>query len=152
MPAGGVAVALVKGDRLRVAPVVLVVAAPVAQVDAPSERDILVLTAGVVYQHELLMVRARPAHPLVQQHLACLVDSLAEVDRLLLAQVDVVGVRPPHEPSHVDTPLEQPGENRAQLRPLDAAEAFVGVAPPVGEQHEIAGTQAGQSVAKAGEV
>ena len=56
--------------RLRIPPVVPVVAATVAQVDAADERDVELRPARVAKEHDLLMMGAGPPDPLVQQHLA----------------------------------------------------------------------------------
>ena len=55
--------------RLRVAGVVLVVAAAVAQVDPAEERDVELGTAGMAQHEELLVVRAVGPDPHVQQAL-----------------------------------------------------------------------------------
>ena len=74
--------------------------------------------AGMAHEHQLLVVRPGPPHPLVQQHLAAgLVHHLGEVDRLLLAEVRLVRVRPPHEAPHVDAPLDEVDEHGRQLAP-----------------------------------
>ena len=98
------AVPVVDVDGLGIAPVVLVVVAAVAQIDAADEADVIVLPARVPQQDELLMMRPAPAHPFVEQDLgARVVDRLGEVDGLLLAHPHLVGVRTPDQ-----TPARRP--------------------------------------------
>ena len=55
---------------------------------------------------ELLVVGAEPLHPLVEQHLAAgLVELLAEVLVLRRAELQQVGVGPPHQAADLDVAL-----------------------------------------------
>jgi hypothetical protein len=74
----------------------VVVAAAVAQVDAAHEGDVGVRAARVAQQHQLLVLAARAADPLVQQDLAAgAVDHRAEVEVLRLVEVELARVGAP---------------------------------------------------------
>ena len=86
-------VTVLRGDRLRlrVAVVVPVVAAAVAQVDAADVRDVTLGPAGVPQHDEFLVVRTAGTYPHVQQHLpAGSADLLAEVTVLVGAEAESV--------------------------------------------------------------
>ena len=87
----------------------------VAQVDPTDEGHVLILPARMSKHHELLVVAASPADPLVEQHLAPgLVQDLSELEVLLLAELRLVRMRPPHQTPHVDAASGQLGQHLAQ--------------------------------------
>jgi hypothetical protein len=105
-----------RGHRLalRIAAVVGVVAAAVAEVDPADERDVELGPAGVPQHDELLVVRSAGAHPHVQQHLAAgPLDPLAEVLVLLGTERQPVPVRAPDQPAHVHPALGRRAEQVA---------------------------------------
>ena len=129
------AVALVHRHRLGIAQVALVVAAPVAQVDAAHEGDVVVLPVGVADQDQLLVLAAAP-DPLVEQDLAAgLVDDLAQVQVLLLLEVGPRVGAP--QAADLHAPAGQLGQDLPQLGAL-AVEQLVGVAAPVGDADHVA--------------
>ena len=85
------AVALVHRHRLGVAQVALVVAAPVAQVDAAHEGDV-VLGPGASEQHQLLVVAPAAPDALVEHELAetdgPLARAVAAIELQLTAEVN----------------------------------------------------------------
>ena len=142
----------IQDDGLRVALVALVVAPPVAEVDPADERDVLLGAPASSDDGELLVVGAEPADPLVGQHLtARVVHDLADVRVLLLGVPLLVGMRPPHQPAHVDPSPDGLGENRPQFRTW-SGQSLPGVASPVEEPHLVPGTEAGQLLVQPGEV
>ena len=74
MPWGSRPVARIEIDGLLVAPVALVVAAAVAQVDPTDERHVPVGRVAVADHEQLLVVAAVSAHTLVEQNLAAGLD------------------------------------------------------------------------------
>ena len=114
------AVPRIELDRLLVAAVLGVVAATVAQVDPADEGDVVVGPIRMADHEQLLVMAAVPPDPLVEQHLAAgLVHRLHEMQVLLLAEVRLVGVRPPHEPADVDAARGQVGEDPGDLGARD---------------------------------
>src|ERR1700752_3762864 len=107
-------------DRLRVAAVRRIIAAGVAQIDASRERDIPLGCVWMADDHELLVMRAAEAHPLVQQHLTTgFFDRPAQMLVLLPPLGELAQVRPPHQPLDNDTALcsgtEQLADGRATV-------------------------------------
>ena len=101
---------------------------------------------------ELLVVRAEAADPLVGQHLtARVVHDLPDVRVLLLGVALLVGMRPPHQPTHVDPSPDglrrEPTPAPYPVRPVAARRP-----PPVEEPHLVPGAQAGQLLVQPGEV
>jgi hypothetical protein len=142
VPRRPVAVAGPDVDGLGIAVVPLVVAPTVAQVDAAHERDVVGFALRVMRQHELLMVRTGPPDPFVEHDLpSALVDRLGQVDCLLLAEVGLVGMRPPNQSADVDVPLDELDEHGRQLGARAGPQPLVAVASPVGQEHQVAATQ-----------
>ena len=80
MPWGSRPVARIEIDGLLVAPVALVVAAAVAQIDPTDERHVPVGRVAVADHEQLLVVAAVSAHTLVEQNLAAgPIDSFREM-------------------------------------------------------------------------
>ena len=109
-------------DRLLVATVPGVVAAAVAQVDPADEGDVVIGPIRMADHEQLLVMAAVPTDALVEQHLATgFVHRVHEMQVLLLAEVGLVGVRPPDEPAHVDPAVRPgrrgPGRPRYRARP-----------------------------------
>ena len=102
--------------------------------------------------HELLVVAAAPADPFVEQHLAPgLVQDLSELEVLLLAELRLVRMRPPHQTSHVDAVPGQIGQDLAQSG-TRAVQQLVRISPPIREEEVIAGPQSGKAGVEAFEV
>ena len=128
--------------RLGVTVVGRVVAAAVAQVDAADERDVASRRARVPEHHQLLVVRAAAADPLVEQHLAAgPLDRLAEVLVLLLAEREPVQVRAPHQALDHHAPLGGGAEQIPATVGPPGRSQLVGVAAPVGEEQVVAAPQ-----------
>ena len=139
--------------RLRVAVVLDVVAAGVAQVDAADVRHVAGRVVRVADHHELLVVRATHPHPHVEQRLgAPRLELLAEAAVHLGGEAEQLGVRPPHQAPHVHPALVGPGEHLDDLAALLAGEPLVGVALPVGEEDEVAGPGPLEALEQLGEV
>jgi hypothetical protein len=112
-----------------------------AQVDAAYERDVLVDPSRMPEHHQLLVVAARTFDPLVQQHLAAgLVHQLPQPPVLLLAEVRLVRVGAPQQPTDLDTAAGEVDQDPADLG-ARAVQELIGVAAPVGEVHPVAGLQ-----------
>lgn len=127
--------------RLRVAPVRGVVTPAVAQVDPAGEGDVAFRRPRVPQHHQLLVVRAAPADPLVEQHLAAGGgDRLTQVAVLRLAVGQQVEVGAPDQALDHHAPLRGPREELRHGRPV-RAQPLVRVAPPVGEEEVVAGLQ-----------
>ena len=119
-------------------------------VDAADEGHVVGLVPRMPDQHHLLVMRTGPADPLVQQDLAPrLVDRLGEVDRLLLAEVCLVRVRPPHRPARRRparpgrrgrSPARCPESRRAARRRRPASRSATGGRPRPGPSTCPAGT------------
>src|SRR5439155_20467618 len=98
MPRGPRPEALVQLDGLRIPAMALVVRSPMAEIDPAHECHVLVGSAGVANQHELLVMRARPADTFIEQGLAASrVDHLGEPSVLLFAELPLVRMRAPDE-------------------------------------------------------
>ena len=139
--------------RLRIAEVLLVVTPGVAEVHASQERDVTVRAARMPKDDELLVVGAPHADPHVQQALAPRrVDVLTELPILLAREGEAVEVRAPDEAPDVDPPPGGLGEDGAHLAPGLSGQPLVGVAPPVGEHHEVAGPHLRQTAGQLREV
>ena len=118
-----------------------VVASRVTQIDAAGECHVALRLGRMADDDQLLMVRAAEANALIEQHLtAGSLDRLAEMLVLLLAVLELVQVRAPHQALDDDPAsggsAEQLGDRRAGL-----AQFLVGVAAPVGEEQIVAAGQ-----------
>ena len=101
----------------------------------PTNADVAARTAQ---HHQLLVVRAAAADPLVEQHLAArLADVVAELAVLLLAVGQLLRVGAPHQPLDDDAAPGRVAQQRRRRRAL-GAEQLVGVALPVGEEQAVA--------------
>ena len=140
VPGWAVAVLLAERLRLRVAEVAVVVAPRVRQVDAADEGDVAGRLVAVPDDHELLVVRPAVAHPHVEQSLrAALLQLLAQGAVLAGEEPDLVPVRAPDQPAHVDTTLVGPCQHLDHgAVGVVGHQQLVGVALPVGEQHQVA--------------
>ncbi len=140
-------------ERLRVALVVGVVPPRVAQVDAADERDVPRRVVAVPDHHELLVVRAAGAHPHVQQRLgAALLQRAPEPPVLRRGEPELLPVRAPDEAADVDAALVGAAEHVGHLAAGLAGEPFVGVALPVGEEHQVARPGRLETLMELGEV
>ena len=140
VPRRGVAVLLRQLLRLRVAVVVGVVPARVAQVDPPDVRDVAGGVVAVPDHHHLLVVRPAQPDPHVQQRLgAPALEVAAQAPVLLGGEAEGVPVGAPDQPADVDAPLVRPAEHLRDLAAGLAGQPLVGVALPVGEEHQVAG-------------
>ena len=152
VPRWPLAVGLRKLHGLRVAEMGVVVVAAEAEVDASDEGDVLVRAARMADDHELLVVRAAPAGPGVEQHLAALVrDGPGQLGVLSLALVEPTGLGPPDQPERPHLAGGQLGQHVADLGALPV-EPLLGVAPEVGEVHLIPGLGGAQLPVQRGEV
>jgi hypothetical protein len=141
VPSGTGAKARVELDRLGITQMALVVAAAVAQVDPADEGHVVVLAPAVAQHHQLLVLGARAPHPLVEHDLPTgLVDDLAQVQVLLLAEVGARWVGAPQQPAHVHAAFGQVGERRAELGAA-VIKQLVRVAAPVTEADLVAGAE-----------
>ncbi len=118
-----------------------VVSAGVAQIDTPRERDVALGFVGMPDDDELLVMRPAEAHALIQQHLTTgPFDVLAEVLVLLLAVLQLVQMRPPHQTLDDDAPFGRVAEQFADGR-ATVTHLLVWVTPPVREEQVIARAQ-----------
>ena len=141
------------GHRLRVAVVLDVVAAGVAQVDPADVGHVAGRVVRVADHHHLLVVRATHPDPHVEQRLGAPgLELPAEAAVDLGGEAQHLGVRPPHQAPHVDAALVGPGEHLDDLAALLAGEPLVGVALPVGEEDEVAGPGRLETLEQLGEV
>ena len=154
VPGRGGAVLVGHGvQRLRVAAVRRVVAARVAQVDAADVGDVPARVVAVPDHHQLLVVGAAGAHPHVEDHLGpAPLQGPAELGVLPGGEADRAVVRAPHEPAHVDPPLVGAAQHLDDLAAGLAGQPLVGVALPVGEEHQVAGTRRLEPLVELGEV
>ena len=114
-----------------------VVVTATAQIHPSDERDVLDLPPGVSKDDQLLVMTSSPPDPFVQEDLpSSLVHHLAEVKVLLFTELLLVGVRPPHEPSHVDAFSTELGQDRPYVG-AGAVQQLLGVASPIGEQDDV---------------
>jgi hypothetical protein len=113
--------------------VIVMVPAPVAQVDPAHVGHIPFGAAAVTQHNELLVVGPAGAHPHVQQALAAGGDDrLPQVAVFLQAEPEPVQVRAPQQAAHDDPPAGRLGQHPRHLR-ARAIEPLVGIAAPVGE-------------------
>ena len=104
-------------DRLHVAEVAIVVAAPMTEIDATHERDIRGRLARASDDQELLVVTAATAHPLVEKYLAAgAVHCLGEPDIVLLCEVCLARMRTPQQPTDLYTTFAPARRVRARSR------------------------------------
>jgi len=93
------------GLRLRVAAVLGVVPARVAQIDTTDEGDVAGGVVRMPEDDELLVVAAHPPHPLVEDHLpAAVLDRAVERAVLLLGERHPGRVGAPHEAADLHAP------------------------------------------------
>ena len=138
---------------LRVAVVVGVVAARVAQVDPADVRDVPCGVVAVPDHHELLVVRAAGADPHVQQRLrAALLQRASQQAVLPGGEPELLPVRAPDQTAYVDPTLVGAGEHLRDLAPGLAGEPLVGVALPVGEEDQVARAGRLETLVELGEV
>ena len=137
---------------LRVAFMTLVVATPVAEVDAADEGEVLLVATVVQEQHQLLMMRpSAPDTGVQEQDPAGAIHDLGKIAGLPLVEAEDPRVGAPEEPSDIDTSTGEPGERIPECRTA-RSEELVGVAPPLGQQHLIAGTERRETVDQPTEV
>ena len=144
--------AIVEG--LRVAAVVGVVAAGVAQVDAADVRDVAGRVVAVPDDHQLLVVRAArcaPACRAAPRRRAAAAAGRAGGSRSAV-KPSALRVRAPDQPAYVDAALVGPAEHLDDLAARLAGEPLVGVALPVGEEDQVAGAGGLEPLVELGEV
>src|SRR5690348_6266457 len=117
-----------------------VVTSAMAQVDPADEGDVALRIPWMAQHHELLVMRAAGTYAHVALALSAGgLDLLAQVPVLLLAEREAIQVRAPHQTLDGDTASSGILQH---LRYLGSrtVEALVGVAAPIGEHQQIAGT------------
>src|SRR5439155_4474569 len=135
-----------------VAAMTIVVPPPVAEVDPTGEGDVPFRPGPMAEDDELLMMAATTSNAFVQEDLAArLLDHRPQVQVLLLAEVALVGVGPPHQPPDVDASPGELAEHAADLgaRPR---QRLVGVSTPIGEHDEVSRFQLLKALVEALEV
>ena len=138
-------VAGIEIDRLLVTTVCGVVATAVAQVEPADESDVVVRSIRMPDDEQLLVVATVATHSLIQQHLATrFVHRVDEVQVLLLAEVGLIGVGPPHQPAHVHPAVRQAGKYTRDLG-TGAVKSLVRVTPPVGEMDPVIPVKTGET-------
>src|SRR5664280_3323862 len=134
------------GEGLRPTPAV-------AQVDAAHEGDVELGTGWMTQHHELLVVRTSRTYPHVQQALTPgLLDLLAEVPILRGAEAELVEVGAPNQPTYVDAAASRLTQRLRHRAVGLSGEELVGIAAPVGEQHQVAPPELRQASDQLGEV
>jgi hypothetical protein len=118
----------------------VVVAPRVRQVDAADVGDVAGRVVAVPDDHELLVVGPAVAHPHVEQRLrTALLQLLAQGAVLAGEEPDLVPVRAPDQPADVDTALVGTGQHvDDRAVGVVSHQQLVGVALPVGEEHQVA--------------
>jgi len=145
-------VSIVHPDRLRITLVLFVVAPPVEQVNPAHEGDVVAWPVGPVKQHDLLVVRAEPADPLIEENLAASqVQHLPDMERLALAVPRLVRMRTPHQRTHIRPAVQSLGHNRSEFGSVPG-QALADIAPPVQEPHLVSGPHQGKLPVQPGEV
>ena len=110
---------------------------PVAEINPADERNVVCRAIRSVDEDDLLVVRAEPADPLVEQHLAaCAIDHVSDVHGLMLAEPRPVRMRAPHQRAHLSPALERLAQHGSELRSVPG-QTLAGVAPPVEEPHLV---------------
>src|SRR4029077_15002896 len=113
-----------------------IVTPPVTQVDPAQERDIFTITR-VSDDNQLLMMRARGTHPLIQEDQSPgVIHLVGELHVMLEVETRGLGMRPPNETAHRDPAFREICQEGRELDTLD--EELVWVPPPVGEVHGVA--------------
>lgn len=131
---------------------VVVIAAPVAEIDPPDERHILVGPIRMVCDHQLLVVGPGASHPLVEQELAARrVHDAGELCLLFLVESDRARVGPPEEASHLDASPREVDQQTRKGRSV-VVEPLVVIAPPVGEVDVVAGAEWTEGFGERGEI
>jgi hypothetical protein len=126
---------------LRVAFMKLVVAAPVAEVDATDEGQIFLAAGGVQEQHQLLVVRpAAPDTGVKEQDPAGIIHDASESAGLSFVESEHLRVGAPEEPSDPNPAARETGEQLVEARTARAKELIV-VPPPIDEQHPVPRTE-----------
>ena len=138
--------------RLLVAVVRVVIPAAVAQVDPAHVRHIPLGAASMAQHDQLLVMRSAVAHPHIQQAFAARGnDSLAEIAVFLQAVPEPVQVRAPEQAADDHAAAGRVGQHPRHLR-ARAVEPLIRVAPPVGEQQQVAWSHGADAAKQFGEV
>ncbi|WP_240917757.1 hypothetical protein [Phycicoccus sp. HDW14] len=141
------------GDDLGVAAVLLRVTTAVAEVDPADVGDVARRVVAVADDDELLVVRPTRRHPHVAQALAArLVDEPRQLPGLLGVEAEPTPVRAPQQAADHDAPAGRRREDGAHRLRRVVGQPLVGVAPPVGEEHEVAGAGGLERRVQLGEV
>ena len=141
VPGSALSIAAIQVLGLEIAEMVVVIAAPVAEIDPPDERHILVGPIRMVCDHQLLVVGPGASHPLVEQELAARrVHDAGELCLLFLVESDRARVGPPEEASHLDASPREVDQQTRKCRSV-VVEPLVVIAPPVGEVDVVAGAE-----------
>jgi hypothetical protein len=99
----------------------------VAQIDPTDERHVAPGPVRMTNDEQLLVVAAVTAHTLVEEDFAAsVIDGLHEVQVLLFAEVVLVRMRPPDQPTHVNVALRQGSQHTCHLRAW-TLQALVGI-------------------------
>ena len=147
------AVLLRQGLRLRVPVVLGVVATRVAQVDPADVRDVARRVVTVPDHHHLLVVGPAEPHAHVQQRLGTAPLQVATQAAVLLGgEAECLLVRAPHQPADVHPSFVGAAQHLGHLAAGLAGQPLVGVALPVGEQHQVTGARRLQPLVQLGEV
>ncbi len=139
--------------RLGIAAVVCVVATRVAQVDPADVGDVAGRIVAVPDHDHLLVVRAAPADPHVEECLgAALLERAPEVEVLAGGEAERILVRTPDQAAYVDAALVGASEDLGDLAARLAGEPLVRIALPVGEEDQVAGSGGLDPFVQLGEV
>ena len=140
------------GQGLGIAPVTVVVAPRVAEVDAPGVGDVPGRVVAVPQHHELLVVGTTGANSHVPQAFpAVRLQGLAQLEGPLRVEAELAPVRPPQQPAHVD-PAPQRRDQDVDEGVAGVVELLVGVAAPVHEVDPVPLTHRRDPVGEVGEV
>jgi len=115
-----------------------VITPAVAKVDATDERYVGGRSAWMSEYYKFLVMRTARPHPHVHETFAPGgFYLLSQMPVLLLAKLEAIKVRTPHQTPHIDTPVCCICENLPNLR-ARSIKPLVRISPPVGEQQEVA--------------
>jgi hypothetical protein len=104
VPGRTAAVSRVQLEGLIVSAVIGVISATMTEVDSPDERDISLKERGMADEDHLLVVRTAAAHSLIEPNFTTRLGHFnGEASIFLRAKREAVAVRPPKQPSNVDT-------------------------------------------------
>jgi hypothetical protein len=126
---------------LLVTHVVGVVVAPVAEVDAPFESDVVTTAVGVTDNEDLLVVTSAAFHPFVEDHLAAGgVHALGQTRVALFAEVRLARMGSPQQSPNIHAASGKLGEETRDLG-SGTVEALIAVSLPIREMNPVTGLQ-----------